>query len=125
MPDELPGLMVRFFGWVEERVARIDAADAADIVAAACDLHTTFVHIHPYADGNGRMARILSGLLLQHYGLPPPLFLKDDRAEYMDAVSAATMQGNSTAICRMHETAVHRSIAHLRELVTDDAYEAT
>ncbi len=46
-------------------------------------LHLAFVHIHPFADGNGRLARLIANLPLLKAGLPPLLIDKDQRREYI------------------------------------------
>ncbi|MEX3727434.1 Fic family protein [Bilophila wadsworthia] len=40
-------------------------------------LHIPFVHIHPFADGNGRLARLISNLPLLRAGLPPIIIPKE------------------------------------------------
>jgi Fic family protein len=41
-------------------------------------------HIHPFGDGNGRIARIFMNLILLQKGLPP-IFIKEvDKKDYLD-----------------------------------------
>jgi fido (protein-threonine AMPylation protein) len=117
MPAELPSLIDQFVRWVSDRVEHIAADDPRDVISAACDVHTTLVHIRPYAVGNGRIARMLSGTLLQHYGLPPALLLKRERTKYMIAVSDATIRGNYTAICSIFEAGVVRAIGRFHMII--------
>ena len=51
-------------------------------VDAAAFLHHRFVEIHPFADGNGRVARLLSNLYLIAKGYPPVVVRTEDRARY-------------------------------------------
>lgn len=46
-------------------------------------LHLGFVMIHPYADGNGRMARLLANMPLLKVGLPPILIHTNARRAYL------------------------------------------
>jgi len=39
-------------------------------VAAAAEAHLEFVFIHPFIDGNGRVARLLMNLILIQSGTP-------------------------------------------------------
>ncbi len=51
-------------------------------VAVAAKLHLDFVSIHPFVDGNGRTARLLSNLELIRCGFAPILIEPQDRPEY-------------------------------------------
>lgn len=53
--------------------------------------HFVFVFIHPYTDGNGRMARFLMNLLLAAGGYPWTVVPLDKRDEYMTALEQASV----------------------------------
>jgi fido (protein-threonine AMPylation protein) len=52
-------------------------------------LHHAFTQIHPFADGNGRVARVLATLVLIRAHLFPLLVGRDQRTEYLDCLEAA------------------------------------
>ncbi|HKV93719.1 MAG TPA: Fic family protein [Candidatus Angelobacter sp.] len=52
-------------------------------------LHHRFTQIHPYQDGNGRVARALASLLFIRAGWFPVVVTRDDRARYIDALEVA------------------------------------
>lgn len=52
-------------------------------------LHHRFTQIHPFQDGNGRVARALSSLVLIRAGWFPLVVLRDDRVRYIDALESA------------------------------------
>ncbi len=52
------------------------------------DAHYNLVTIHPWADGNGRMARLVMNMLQFEFGLIPTKILKEDRVEYIKALVA-------------------------------------
>ena len=66
------------------------ADGTGDAVLDAAVVHAWLTHIHPFDDGNGRMARLLANLALiqSHY---PPLLLRSvaDRGPYLDALAAS------------------------------------
>ena len=45
--------------------------------------HTSFVRIHPFFDGNGRLARLLANLPVLYAGYPPIVIPVESRAEYV------------------------------------------
>jgi len=70
----------------------------ADQLAAIVDLcawaHAEWVRIHPFANGNGRTARLWANSLAMRYGLPPFIRLRPrPNAGYGDA-GAEAMQGD-------------------------------
>lgn len=50
-------------------------------------VHMPFAHIHPFWDGNGRLARLVANLLLLKSGLPPLLIDQSRRREYITSLS--------------------------------------
>ncbi len=63
-------------------------ADAHAIVASAW-LHHRFVQIHPFQDGNGRVARALASIVLLRAELFPLHVRREDREDYLDALERA------------------------------------
>jgi Fic family protein len=59
---DLPELMQAFVNWINEN------RDTIPVPIIAAIVHYQFVTIHPYYDGNGRTARILTTLVLNKYG---------------------------------------------------------
>ena len=59
----------------------------ADIQAAW--LHHRFTQIHPFQDGNGRIARALASLVLVRSGLFPLLVTRNGKADYIEALERA------------------------------------
>ena len=52
-------------------------------------LHHRFIQIHPFQDGNGRVARALASLVLVQDGLFPFVVTRDHRTGYLDSLEAA------------------------------------
>ena len=50
-------------------------------------VHMAFAHIHPFWDGNGRLARLVANLLLLKSGQPPLLIEQTKRREYITTLS--------------------------------------
>lgn len=61
----------------------------APVEVEAAWLHHRFTQIHPYQDGNGRVARALASLLFIKAGWFPVVVTRDDRPRYIDALEVA------------------------------------
>jgi fido (protein-threonine AMPylation protein) len=59
------------------------------IAEAVGHVHARFERIHPFLDGNGRVGRLLTNLLLVRLGYPPAIIYKRDRNRYLSALSRA------------------------------------
>ncbi|MCG5075474.1 Fic family protein [Paraburkholderia tagetis] len=104
-PDflHLPAEMAALIQWHE------GAADLHPLVRAA-ELHTRFVKIHPFVDGNGRTGRLLLNFELMKAGYPPAIIRKEDRLSYYDALDEACVSADFGAITRLVAQAVERSL---------------
>lgn len=80
--------------------ARYPAAEQLDVdgLAAVIDLsawvHAEWVRIHPFANGNGRTARIWANFVFMRYGVPPAVRLRPRPDRGYGAASARAMDGD-------------------------------
>jgi hypothetical protein len=58
-------------------------------VLTATVAHAWLTHIHPFEDGNGRLARLLANLALIQSGYPPLIIRASERERYYDALAAS------------------------------------
>ena len=63
-----------------------DGGDIFEQYLLSFDAHYELVTIHPWADGNGRMSRLIMNHLQFEFGLVPTKVNKDDKAEYIQAL---------------------------------------
>ncbi|HBC86466.1 MAG TPA: cell filamentation protein Fic [Lentisphaeria bacterium] len=89
-PEKVPGLMKRL-------VARLPEIEKNHPIIAAADLHTEFLNIHPFVDGNGRVSRLLMNMVLVKYGYPAAIIPPARRMEYISAMMSSN-SGNFTEI---------------------------
>jgi len=91
------------------KVPRLMAAFVTDIQTLASDLHpvelATWAHyelvtIHPFADGNGRTARLLMNLILMQNGYPP----------YIKSLEQAQLGGSRSNFDKLIATSVEKSL---------------
>jgi len=56
--------------------------------------HWLFGYVHPYPDGNGRMARFLMNAMLASGGYPWTIIRVEDRSAYLSALDSASIDLN-------------------------------
>ncbi len=111
-PEQVNGEIERLVAWYN------GMADVHPVVSAAW-LHHRFVQIHPFQDGNGRVARALTLLSLGRRHYPPLVVDRENRDSYLNALDKAN-DGDLTPLGRLFTTLAMRSIRReLEEPIPD------
>ena len=84
--QKVPARLAAFCEEVNKRRKAIDPSDVAAVYDLSFWAHFELVTIHPWADGNGRTCRLLMNLLQWEFGVLPTKVLKEDKAEYIQAL---------------------------------------
>jgi Fic family protein len=81
-PLAVPGLMQRLVGWINN-------PKQLDTFAFAVIAHHKITAIHPFMDGNGRVARLLMNLILMRSDYPVVNIRLEDKPRYYEALTLA------------------------------------
>lgn len=84
---KIPQLMQTYGEWISQ---------AASEPSISFDAHYRLVAIHPFADGNGRTARLVMNVLLLRGGYPPVAIRPEDRKAYLDTLEHASLRDDLT-----------------------------
>ncbi|MDR1793718.1 MAG: Fic family protein [Bacteroidales bacterium] len=81
-PEETPSMMGDLVRWYNdaEQAARLTPVELAAL------FHYRYIRIHPFEDGNGRIARLLVNYILLRHGYPMIVILNSDRRHYLDVL---------------------------------------
>lgn len=82
-PVEVHPLLTEFFRWYERNKKRLHPVELAALV------HLKFVTIHPFADGNGRISRLMMNFVLNRNGYPMLNIPYENRNSYYNALERA------------------------------------
>jgi Fic family protein len=85
-PQDVPALMQLWLDFFAQTIKAINL-DKDKALSCYAELHMAFVRIHPFWDGNGRMARLLANIPVLKAGFPPIIIPKERRREYIQALS--------------------------------------
>ncbi|MFA5433538.1 MAG: Fic family protein [Candidatus Paceibacterota bacterium] len=108
---DVPKLMESLIDWIKVNRKKVHSIELAAII------HHKIVNIHPFFDGNGRMARLVMNLLLMQDKYPLVVILKQDRKKYYQCLERAD-KGDYIPFVNFIAQAVERSLnIYLRALV--------
>lgn len=82
-PEETPALMTDLIGWYNSAAeeGKLSALELASL------FHYRYIRIHPFEDGNGRIARLLVNFILLRAGYPMIIVRSDDKDKYLSALN--------------------------------------
>jgi Fic family protein len=86
LPMDVPELMQSWLA-LFQKICKETTANNEAALTAYVYLHVSFVRIHPFWDGNGRMARLIANIPVIMAGYPPVIIPRECRQEYIEALS--------------------------------------
>jgi Fic family protein len=92
--SKVPAKLAEFCERLNVQRAKASEMSVDDLYQMSFDAHYNLVTIHPWADGNGRMARLVMNMLQFEFGLIPTKILKEDKEEYIKALVATRETDN-------------------------------
>lgn len=100
-PEETPALMTDLVSWYneEERRGRMSPIELASV------FHYRYIRIHPFEDGNGRIARLLVNYILTRHGYPMVVVKSNDKSNYLTALNRCDVAVGSTPSVGAHAEA--------------------
>lgn len=109
----VPALMVEFERDALARYTPCNFVERDEVVCALAETHAELVLIHPFREGNGRLARVLSTLMALQAGLPLLDFsaiVGDKKESYFTAVRAG-LDRNYHPMEKIFAEIIERSVA--------------
>ena len=105
---QVPNDMQELFAWYNQQKDRLHPVELAAL------FHFKFVYIHPFADGNGRTARLLMNLILMSHGYPPAIVKAENsqRLTYYEVLETASVQGNTQPFIDLITLCVEESLTN-------------
>ena len=101
---KVPRLVSEFVATLNTQSSKIHPVELATWA------HYELVTIHPFADGNGRTARLLMNLILMQNGYPPAIISKRQRERYIRTLEQAQLGGSRTDIDKLIAGTVDKSL---------------
>ena len=111
--------------WLEEYAKFTPNMELEHYIKQYAKMHLAFVSIHPFFDGNGRIARLIANVPLIKAGFPPIMISIKNRKKYMKIISQ--YQANTEKLDSNSSTIVKSDNEHFQEFVKfcNTEYEQT
>ena len=87
-PEETPALMADLVDWYNEA----EQSENYSPVELAALFHYRYIRIHPFEDGNGRIARLLVNYILARHGWPMIVVRSRDKWKYIEALHKSDLK---------------------------------
>jgi Fic family protein len=88
-------------------------------ISKAAFIHHKIVWIHPFSNGNGRVARLLTNLYLIKEGYPPIVLKKEDRKKYYNLLKQAD-NGNLNPLTDFIAKEIHESLQYYLSILLEE-----
>lgn len=93
---KIPEKLQSFCNWLNIEREKIDSkTDLKKIYELSFEVHYRLVSIHPWADGNGRMSRLIMNMIQYEFGVIPSIVKKENRLEYIQSLAESQEIDNS------------------------------
>lgn len=102
-PEETPALMADLVDWYndEEAKGRLSPVELAAL------FHYRYIRIHPFEDGNGRIARLIVNFILARHDYPMIVVRSRSKKGYLEALHQADLEVGATPSAGAHAPLEH------------------
>jgi Fic family protein len=100
-PIDTPSKMHDLMNWYHAKEVKLNP------IQFAAEFHYRFVCIHPFDDGNGRVARLLMNYILFKEHLPPIIVKSSDKENYLTALQKADTDDREAIIEYLEKQALY------------------
>ena len=117
-PEETPALMTDLVNWYNDA----EQSGKYSAVELAALFHYRYIRIHPFEDGNGRIARLMVNYILARHGWPMIVVRSRKKQDYLEALHKTDMVVGSVPSEGAHAslTKTKNFVTYFTKLVEDE-----
>lgn len=119
-PEETPALMADLVDWYNtaEQEGKMSPVELAAL------FHYRYIRIHPFEDGNGRIARLMVNFILARHNYPMIVVRSRKKGEYLEALHQADLEVGPVPADGAHAELreIRPFLKYFNELVATEVY---
>lgn len=117
-PEETPAMMSDLVDWYN----RVEASGEYTPVELAALFHYRYIRIHPFEDGNGRIARLLVNYILARHGWPMIVIRSRLKREYLEALHQSDIEVGDSPSAGAHASLnqIKRFLRFFKSIVAEE-----
>lgn len=90
--QKVPDRLQKTCDYLNRRRSEIDKNNIEEIYNLSFEAHYLLVSIHPWADGNGRMSRLVMNMIQKEFDVIPSIIKKENRVEYIQSLASSQVK---------------------------------
>ncbi|MDE5808801.1 MAG: Fic family protein [Muribaculaceae bacterium] len=119
-PEETPGLMADLVDWYN----KAEMEGKLSPIELAALFHYRYIRIHPFEDGNGRIARLMVNYILTRHNYPMIVVRSREKSKYLEALHQSDLEVGSAPSDGAHADikGIRPFMKYFNELVATEVY---
>ena len=126
--QKVPSRLQEFCQWLNKERKSLNISDIEAIYDLSFEAHYRLVNIHPWADGNGRMSRLVMNMIQYEYAVVPSIVKKEKRKQYISSLEQSEETENSkkfkTFMLQHHCDNLLKQIEEYKHSIGDESHSA-
>lgn len=126
--QKVPSRLQEFCQWLNKERKSLNVADIEAIYDLSFEAHYRLVNIHPWADGNGRMSRLVMNMIQYEYAVVPSIVKKEKRKQYISSLEQSEEAEDSkkfkTFMLQHHCDNLMKQIEEYKHSIGDESHSA-
>ncbi len=126
--QKVPSSLQEFCQWLNDERKNLNVADIEAIYDLSFEAHYRLVNIHPWADGNGRMSRLVMNMIQYEYAVVPSIVKKEKRKQYISSLEQSEEAEDSkkfkTFMLQHHCDNLLKQIEEYKHSIGDESHSA-
>ena len=117
--QKVPDRLQKTCDYLNRRRSEIDKNNIEEIYKLSFEAHYLLVSIHPWADGNGRMSRLVMNMIQKEFDVIPSIVKKENRVEYIQSLASSQVKDDMQDFMDFMDFMMNHHIQNLLQQINE------